>query len=65
MITTLNTWVQQVSPGFTSDFFTLTGWLCAELFVDALRKAGTDRAGERSCRHCGRSPPSKVEISFR
>ena len=41
-ITTFNSWVQKVSPGFTSDFFTLAGWLCGELFVDALRKAGTD-----------------------
>ncbi len=41
-ITTFNTWVQKVSPGFTPDFFTLTGWLCGELFVDALRNAGAD-----------------------
>jgi branched-chain amino acid transport system substrate-binding protein len=41
-ITTFNHWVQKVSPGFKTDFFTLTGWLCAELFVDALRKAGSD-----------------------
>ncbi len=41
-VTTFNTWVQKVSPGFTTDFFTLTGWLCGELFVDALRKAGAD-----------------------
>ncbi|MGD0881230.1 MAG: ABC transporter substrate-binding protein [Acidimicrobiales bacterium] len=41
-VTTFNTWVQKVSPGFTPDFFTLTGWLCAELFVDALRNAGDD-----------------------
>ena len=41
-ITTFNTWVQKASPGFTTDAFTLAGWLCAELFVDALRKAGTD-----------------------
>ena len=41
-ITTFNTWVQKVSPGFTPDFFTLAGWLCGELFVDALRNAGTD-----------------------
>ena len=41
-ITTFNTWVQRVSPGFTTDFFTLTGWLCGELFVDALRNAGTN-----------------------
>ncbi len=41
-ITTFNSWVQKVSPGFTTDFFTLTGWLCGELFVEALRKAGTN-----------------------
>jgi branched-chain amino acid transport system substrate-binding protein len=41
-ITTFNTWVQKVSPGFTSDAFTLAGWLCAELFTDALRNAGTN-----------------------
>jgi ABC-type branched-subunit amino acid transport system substrate-binding protein len=41
-ISTFNTWVHKVSPGFTLDFFTLTGWLCGELFVDALRNAGTN-----------------------
>jgi branched-chain amino acid transport system substrate-binding protein len=41
-ITTFNTWVQKVSPGFAPDAFTLGGWLCAELFVDALRNAGTN-----------------------
>lgn len=41
-ITTFNTWVQKASPGFTPDYFTLTGWLCGELFVDALRDAGSD-----------------------
>ena len=42
VITTFDNWVQKVSPGFTPDFFTLAGWLCAELFVQALRAAGTD-----------------------
>jgi branched-chain amino acid transport system substrate-binding protein len=41
-ITTFNHWVQTVSPGFKTDFFTLTGWLCGELFVEALRQAGPD-----------------------
>ena len=41
-ITTFTDWVQKVSPGFTPDYFTLIGWLCAELFVDALRNAGSD-----------------------
>jgi len=39
-ITIFNTWVQRVAPGFMPDFFTLIGWLCGELFVDALRNAG-------------------------
>ena len=33
-------WVQRVSPGFHADFFTLYGWLSAELFADALQSAG-------------------------
>lgn len=33
-------WVQRVSPGFRADFFTLYGWLSAQLFADALRSAG-------------------------
>jgi ABC-type branched-subunit amino acid transport system substrate-binding protein len=33
-------WVQHVSPGFHADFFTLYGWLCTQLFADALRAAG-------------------------
>jgi ABC-type branched-subunit amino acid transport system substrate-binding protein len=37
-----NAWVQKVSPGFTPDFFTLTGWLCGELFVEALHNAGSN-----------------------
>ena len=41
-VTTFNTWVRRVSPGFTPDFFTLTGWLSGQLFVDALRNAGTN-----------------------
>jgi hypothetical protein len=39
-ITTFNSWVQKVSPGFATDYFTLAGWLCGELFSDALRSAG-------------------------
>lgn len=39
---TFNGWVQKVSPGFTTDFFTLEGWLCAELFAEGLRNAGSD-----------------------
>ena len=39
-VTTFNQWVQKVAPGFTTDAFTLAGWLCAELFTQALRSAG-------------------------
>ena len=35
-------WVNVASPGFHADLFTLYGWLSAELFVQALRNAGTD-----------------------
>jgi branched-chain amino acid transport system substrate-binding protein len=35
-------WVQTTSPGFTADLFTLYGWLSAELFVKALKDAGSD-----------------------
>jgi len=39
-VATFNQWVQKVAPGFTTDYFTLAGWLCAELFTEALRSAG-------------------------
>ena len=35
-------WVNVASPGFTTDLFTLYGWLSAELFAQALKNAGTD-----------------------
>ncbi|MHB1711351.1 MAG: ABC transporter substrate-binding protein [Acidimicrobiales bacterium] len=35
-------WVNVASPGFRPDLFTLYGWISAELFADALRKAGSD-----------------------
>lgn len=41
-VSTLAAWVHHVSPGFSPDFFTLEGWLSAELFVQALRHAGSD-----------------------
>jgi branched-chain amino acid transport system substrate-binding protein len=41
-VATFNTWVQKASPGFSPDLFTLEGWLCADLFVQGLRNAGTD-----------------------
>ena len=33
-------WVQQVSPGFKADYYTLAGWANAQLFVQALKAAG-------------------------
>ena len=33
-------WVQQVSPGFRADYYTLAGWANAQLFVQALKAAG-------------------------
>ena len=41
-VSTFNTWVQKVSPGFTPDYFSVIGWLSADLFVTALRNAGTN-----------------------
>ncbi len=35
-------WVNVASPGFTPDLFTLYGWLSAQIFVEALQKAGAD-----------------------
>ncbi len=34
-------WVQKASPGFKADYYTLSGWLSAELFTEALHAAGT------------------------
>ncbi len=33
-------WVQQVSPGFKADYYTLAGWANAQLFAQALKSAG-------------------------
>jgi len=41
-VTTFGTWVTRTAPGFQADLFTLEGWLNAELFVQALRNAGSD-----------------------
>lgn len=41
-ISTFNTWVQKVSPGFKPDLYTVYGWLSAELFAQALKSAGAD-----------------------
>ena len=35
-------WVQVASPGFGPDLFTAYGWLSADLFVQALRNAGSN-----------------------
>jgi hypothetical protein len=35
-------WVQQASPGFKPDLFTLYGWVSAELFSQGLEAAGSD-----------------------
>jgi len=37
-----NKWVQKASPGFKTDLFTLYGWLSAQLFSQALKKAGAN-----------------------
>ncbi len=39
---TLDSWVHTVAPDFTPDYFTLLGWLSAELFAQALGRAGPD-----------------------
>ena len=39
-VSTFLDWVQKTSPGFKADYYTLAGWLSAELFTDALAKAG-------------------------
>lgn len=39
-VKTFLTWVQNVSPGFRPDLFTLFGWLSGELFAEALSSAG-------------------------
>jgi len=41
-VTTFDTWVARTAPGFQADLFTFEGWLNAELFVQALRNAGSD-----------------------
>src|ERR1019366_7263969 len=35
-VTTFDTWVKKVAPGFPADLFTFEGWLNAELFTQAL-----------------------------
>jgi ABC-type branched-subunit amino acid transport system substrate-binding protein len=41
-VSTFLTWVQKASPGFKADYYTLSGWLSAELFSQALRAAGSN-----------------------
>ncbi len=41
-ITTFLQWVHGLYPGFAVDDFTLDGWASAELYVDALKRAGPD-----------------------
>ena len=42
-VNTFLTWVQNVSPGFKPDLFTLFGWLSGALFAEALQSAGRIR----------------------
>jgi branched-chain amino acid transport system substrate-binding protein len=39
-IRTFLTWMQKAEPGFQPDLYSLYGWLCAELFAQALKSAG-------------------------
>ncbi len=41
-VATFNKWVGIASPGFKADIFSFYGWISAELFTDALMKAGAD-----------------------
>ena len=63
-VNTFLTWVQNVSPGFKPDLFTLFGWLSGQLFAEALGSAGAlVRAGARFFRHYEGSPRSPVATS--
>ena len=35
-------WVGVAAPGFTPDYYTLMGWLSAQIFADALARSGSD-----------------------
>jgi hypothetical protein len=41
-VATFIKWVNIASPGFKADIFSFYGWISAELFTDALKKAGAD-----------------------
>jgi hypothetical protein len=41
-ISEFKTWYQRTAPGADMDFFAIFGWVAADLFVGALRKAGPD-----------------------
>lgn len=41
-VNTFLTWVHKTAPGFVPDLYTMYGWINAEMFADALAKAGSD-----------------------
>ncbi len=41
-VSTFQTWVQKVDPGFKPDLYTLYGWASAALFAQALKQAGAN-----------------------
>ncbi len=41
-VSTFLSWIQKAQPGFPADLYSFYGWLNAELFVQALRAAGSD-----------------------
>jgi ABC-type branched-subunit amino acid transport system substrate-binding protein len=41
-VNTFLTWIQKAQPGFHADLYSFYGWINAELFVQALRQAGTN-----------------------
>ncbi len=73
-VATFNTWVQKVSPGFTTDFFALQGWLCRGALRARSSTRGRTRAearcrrrSERSLRSTGTAscPPATLRRRFR
>ena len=41
-VSTFNHWVQEASPGFHADLFTMYGWVSAQLFAQGLKGAGSN-----------------------
>jgi ABC-type branched-subunit amino acid transport system substrate-binding protein len=41
-ISEFKTWYQRTAPGADMDFFAILSWVAADMFVEALRKAGPD-----------------------